>query len=696
MDSVSRLSESHRSDRKRRRIEKACETCRRRKERCDGASPRCSNCQAAGRDCVYSSESRKRGLPEGWVRALEKFWALAILHAPGIDQKVITAVEEGLRNSAKDDFAGRWTDEVHERGYWRIWKGSRLPQGLERLLPCLERLPQQKMTENSLNDPVSSSTEEGAASAAFRGAASGFDSAADHLPATPTAPDRGYAPAASPIAMALPADALRAIDSYFTFTYVWFPMAEKHRVYRTYHKWSDAETEVSSGDRACLLAVLAYNEVQRHGDVVDISASVEADGASRVKSLITRIRRLIPDGYQKCQLSHIQALLILSLAQLVACFWDDAWLLVGQATRLALLERTTAAHVNTTSNSASRPGESQLTQVLAGCFIFDTLISAVAALPSHLRDADLSGLKHLDEDSIEEWTPLPQSYTDRTAFSGPAYALSTFNGLLDITKHLSRVSPKAWSSSASLDKLQAVRRELLTSEKMSPARSRSSQAIAPAIQGVLLPHEVTVQLLRYTTLIVVEVRSAGLVFEPTVMSYEISSCLEQATDLLMKHTLALDSQAIPPIWQLILGTIMNEIEKARSLLRFNVPSGFFQALETITSTASTRWPCFDSLHTRILSSIRRHAFLNESASHAMPQQSQSLVRQDNGGPNTTPQSVNIPTSDLFSLNEAALVGQGHESTHYSSERVFDSMETAGMSDSVSSIPDFVTMDALNW
>ena len=648
MDSVSRLAESHRSDRKRRRVEKACETCRRRKERCDGASPRCSNCQLASRDCVYSSETRKRGFPEGWVRALEKFWALAILHAPGIDQKVITAVEEGLRNPAKNGFGGRWTDEVHERGYWKVWKGSRLPQELERLLPSLERLPQQKMTDSSLNDPVSSSTEEGAASAA------------DHLPATPTAPDRGYAPAASPIAMALPAHALRAIDSYFSFAHVWFPVVEKHRVYRTYHKWSDAETEVSSGDRACLLAVIAYNEVQRNADVTDISTSVEVDGKNRVKYLFTTIRRLIPDEYRKCQLSHIQALLILSLAQLVACFWDDAWLLVGQATRLAVLERTTAAHVNTTSNSASRPGESQLPRVLAGCFILDTLISAVAALPSHLRDTDLPGLKHLDEDGVEEWIPLPQSYTDRTAFSGPAYALSTFNGLLDITKLLSRVSPKAWSASASLDRLQAVKRELLTSENMSPARSRSSQAIAPATQEVLLPHQVTVQLLRHTTLIVVEVRSAGFVFEPTDMSYQISSSLQQVTDLLMKHTSALNSQAIPPIWQLILGTILNEIEKARSLLRIDVPSGFFQALETITSTASTRWPCFSLLHTRILSSIRRHAFSNQSASHAMPQHSQNLVRQDNSGPNTTPQTVNIPTGHLFSLDEAAIIDQDHQ------------------------------------
>ena len=583
------------------------------------------------------------------------------------------------------------------QGLWKTWKQSQLPQELEGLLPSLDRLPQRKMNYISSDDPVPSSTEDESSSAVLQRALPAFNRAEDNLPPTPTAPVGVQAAKASLTDMALPANALHAVNGFFTSSHVWFPVVERHKIYRIFHQWSDPAAQVSSGDRACLLAIVAYNEVQRHCDLADSTIAIEEDKASRAQRLFAVVRKLIPDEYRKCQLPHIQALLILSLAHLVACLWDDAWLLVGQATRLALLERTTAAHVNTTLDSDMRPDESALARVLAGCFVFDTLISAVAALPSHLRDSDLSGLKPLDEDGIEEWTPLPQAYTDQTGFSGPAYTLSTFNSLLNITKLLSRVSPKAWSSSASLDQLQTVRGELLNSQKTLSFRSRSSQAVIPGIQGqgVLLPHQVTVQLLRLTTLIVVEVRSAGLVFEPSDMSYQILSCLEQITDFLSTHTMGLSAQAIPPIWQLILGTILNEMDRARDLLQIEMPLNFLQALVTVSSTARSRWPCFESLHGRALSGMRRHALLNESPSHAVSQPSQIFVSYAAGAQNA-PQSMNVPLDDVPSLNDTAFGDQGHQAVQHNSEGLFDSMETAGMSDTVSSIPDFVTMDALQW
>jgi Fungal Zn(2)-Cys(6) binuclear cluster domain len=136
--------------RKRRRVEKACEPCRRRKERCDGIQPKCSNCQLSGRQCDYSSETKKRGLPEGWLRALEKFWAIAIQRAPGLEDDVISVVTASLREPQDAHLAALWTDEADDRGLLKSWRASRLAAELEGLLPSLERFPQLRIDDPSL------------------------------------------------------------------------------------------------------------------------------------------------------------------------------------------------------------------------------------------------------------------------------------------------------------------------------------------------------------------------------------------------------------------------------------------------------------------------------------------------------------------------------------------------------------------
>ncbi|KLJ12073.1 hypothetical protein EMPG_12799 [Blastomyces silverae] len=57
---------------KRKRVSKACDRCRGKKYRCDGQRPACMACRESGHDCSYDPTAKKRGLPEGYVRGLEK------------------------------------------------------------------------------------------------------------------------------------------------------------------------------------------------------------------------------------------------------------------------------------------------------------------------------------------------------------------------------------------------------------------------------------------------------------------------------------------------------------------------------------------------------------------------------------------------------------------------------------------------
>ncbi|KDN52186.1 hypothetical protein K437DRAFT_34553 [Tilletiaria anomala UBC 951] len=77
---------------KRRRVQRACDICRRKKIRCDGAqedSGACSNCNNFGLECTFVDAAKKRTPPRSYVDALEarieKLELLISQLAPGMD-----------------------------------------------------------------------------------------------------------------------------------------------------------------------------------------------------------------------------------------------------------------------------------------------------------------------------------------------------------------------------------------------------------------------------------------------------------------------------------------------------------------------------------------------------------------------------------------------------------------------------------
>lgn len=59
---------------KKRKVQRACDICRRKKVRCDGGQmpgKRCSNCVTYNLECTYIEAAKKRGPPKGYVESLE-------------------------------------------------------------------------------------------------------------------------------------------------------------------------------------------------------------------------------------------------------------------------------------------------------------------------------------------------------------------------------------------------------------------------------------------------------------------------------------------------------------------------------------------------------------------------------------------------------------------------------------------------
>ncbi|KAF9130978.1 hypothetical protein BGX30_013283 [Mortierella sp. GBA39] len=59
------------ADNKRLRVSKACDSCRRKKVKCDAIHPLCTNCETFNYECTYNDPTKKRGPPKGYIEAIE-------------------------------------------------------------------------------------------------------------------------------------------------------------------------------------------------------------------------------------------------------------------------------------------------------------------------------------------------------------------------------------------------------------------------------------------------------------------------------------------------------------------------------------------------------------------------------------------------------------------------------------------------
>src|ERR1700759_3794463 len=61
----------------------ACNTCRKRKSKCNGERPVCQTCENTGRDCEWEETLRKTGPRRGYIRSLEARLGLCLFDGRG-------------------------------------------------------------------------------------------------------------------------------------------------------------------------------------------------------------------------------------------------------------------------------------------------------------------------------------------------------------------------------------------------------------------------------------------------------------------------------------------------------------------------------------------------------------------------------------------------------------------------------------
>lgn len=621
---------------RKKRVSQACDRCRSRKDKCDGKRPSCTTCITNGRQCAYDTNVKKRGLPEGYVRGMEKLFGLAIQEVPGLEDSVITVI---TNDEEHNGFLGTWKDEGSSEALVESWRKSQISLELERLLSAPE-IPTQnskrKRTESESQmdrrmKPIGivSAPSESLANYADIATPAWDDSKAAIQPdtqyqispdangsyetrqfvpddyesiLTPTSGCIGSVPLGILTAVPeLPSEAWHLLDVYFSYTHSWLPIIEKHDLLRTSYQYSQKREQIplagpGSGNHAALWAAIAYAKYQHRAiNNIPHAQGPVADMVWTAERMYAQARKLIPTEEGLYELGHVQALLILTLANLGVGHIRRAWILVGLAVRMAV---DLQLNCGLKDVMATLQSKDRNRHVFLGCFILDTMVAARLGRRPHLRCDDLELLGPVEVDGLEEWDPWADCLSVRRNASnarGPASILSTFNGLLEVTKILNEgicigeSSNKLQLSTGLLEKLHIWSHSQASPIYFDTAATKTDQAMA------LLPHHHNLHIAYFNTLAMSQLLSYDhgkndLNLEPSTRS------AKQIVEILKQHSNNYGLLIVPPTFEYFTKTAYDVVREVNNSIENThiMMNDWKHNLDNCLDSMGSAWPVFET------------------------------------------------------------------------------------------------------
>ncbi|KAE8375236.1 fungal-specific transcription factor domain-containing protein [Aspergillus bertholletiae] len=513
-------ADEHASNPKRQRVSRACDSCRSKKDKCDGVQPVCSTCASLSRPCTYKANPKKRGLPTGYIRTLELLWGLVFCKIRG-SEDVVRALLKAANMPSHLSTMGKEAEGSDTLLF--SWKNSAVLRDVERMLTLLEQPEDEQEKElrvrgdsdspqdassmlssdtlewympeglgdgresslaagpSPVKTPTVGSTTKGHLTRNTRDSGtqtSPPDDAEDDARILVTHPPslshfiHHSSESTTKYLPRLPSNAWALIDIYFTYTQCWFPILEKHDILRTAFRHSEDNIAVSaisagSGNHAALWAVLALASIQEASITATRQLPQAYSDRPNPTQLYATAKSLIPGEEGAYDIGHVQALLILSLIKLGQQDWAAAWVLVGQAVRISQCLRLDRPLGTQPINGDGLKSSGRAKHVFLGCFVLETIVAMQADQIPSLRKGDLMKIGPINEDGLEEWHPwedqtgLRPIESSRGNFHrGPLHALSTFNRLVSLICILNDLCCFKQSMTGSFAQLEVLERQL--------------------------------------------------------------------------------------------------------------------------------------------------------------------------------------------------------------------------------------------
>ncbi|KAF5649991.1 quinic acid utilization activator [Fusarium sp. NRRL 52700] len=449
--------------RSRHRITRACNECRRRKDRCGGQRPSCKSCIDNNRTCSYGP-SKKRGLRPGYVRGIETLLGLMFKSIQGSEELICGLLEGVIQQSSFCPASGLNDTNISIDLLLETWHKSSVSKKMGSLLSTESEFEEEGTDSNQVFDTkvvegltllVSTKNGNGAPMTPMDTITAQPDLPTfdySPLPTTATSPthqiestnlhttiNRQPEPASRPESMLsavpeLPKNWSYLLDLYFETTHCWFPISQKHEILRAAYTLSNqpSSTSISSlsaGELAFLHAVLTYASYQ--STKLSSKSSRKSDNMDDLKlpqSLLETSLFADPTAFD---LGHVRALLIICLFEMDQKHWPLAWITIGRAIytaiSLALFSQGTAF------DASNRDG---IKRTVMGCTILETMVAARLDTLPYLTSSNILLQGGLLADGNEEWEPWnlkilvgleSQQDQENTNSHVPGHVISTFN-----------------------------------------------------------------------------------------------------------------------------------------------------------------------------------------------------------------------------------------------------------------------------
>jgi hypothetical protein len=411
---------SNNGKRKRQRVSQACERCRAKKYRCDGAGPPCAACHTADTACIYGQAGQRRGLKTGYVKVLEMLWGLVLKKVPN-SEYVATQLLATLSRENMDS---------NGQLALQAWRDSDLPSSIASLLDdeplnSQESIRTPFLASPWILDPANDPQERTTADSRARTSTS----EPSILPVdNQIAPPRIDQPTTSP---ALPPEWHLLLQAYLSYEESWLPILPKSAIWRIAYAY-EASRETSSdhdlharGDVATLWAALMLGELHMNGA---ISMGIESL-QTRAHALLTPISSSEPD------VSYAPAFLLWSVVHM------------GRREFTLAKMKLVQAHVLTDSHLPSIPNTDGGSLSTNACFVMDVLL-ALATKSEPFGIGSSSPAAEIRECELTDWEPfidpLRQQQNVSNATSSlqtrPSRTYSTYNQFLKLCTLLYTVS----------------------------------------------------------------------------------------------------------------------------------------------------------------------------------------------------------------------------------------------------------------
>ncbi|KAK4554177.1 hypothetical protein LTR86_008704 [Recurvomyces mirabilis] len=313
------------------------------------------------------------------------------------------------------DFLAVWMNVIDTQALSKGWKQSTLYDELQRLVTDLD------VTEIVQgNSPRSDKFENLYNLVATR-------AHGEHRPASVHGGSHTILPLAT-LRPPLPSNASKSIDFYFRWTQSWLPIMDKGNVHRSLYRALRDEAVENAADEASLYALLSLTTVQQSGENLEHQFDT-----SSALLFATHAHRLLHECTGPLTPATVQTMLLLALHHITRDCQEDAWVLVGRATRaIALLQRS----CDEILPLSFRPELELMKRLHLAAFVLDSLLSAHLRLPHTLGLSGSGPSERLIADGTEEWEPGPTSSAS-VSTNCPGFCLSTFNNLVDLSVQLS-------------------------------------------------------------------------------------------------------------------------------------------------------------------------------------------------------------------------------------------------------------------